>query len=325
MRASVASVLNFNLFGIPMVGADICGFNGNTSEELCARWHQLGAFYTFSRNHNTDDAREQDPVAFGSRVVNAAKSALLVRYRHLPYLYTLFWRASSVGGTVLRPLFFEFPADRVAAGLELQFLWGSSLMIAPVVQGGAAFVNVYFPPNSWWYRVSDFGAIKGTGNFFREPASFDHPNAYYRAGAVVPVHQHTEVTTDRLRKGNFELIVATDPIVGNASGELYWDEGDGLNTHELGLYNHYRFEVGDSNTKLSIISTHLGFNTTQTFAQITVLGVFRKPHQVLIDGQSVDSSYNSSNQTLIISAGNHLPLYPPGGHEVIKHVIEWKV
>lgn len=71
---------------------DICGFIGDTNEELCARWQLLGAFYPFSRNHNALGNVDQDPGIFGERVANLTRNSLHVRYRFLPYLYTLFYQ-----------------------------------------------------------------------------------------------------------------------------------------------------------------------------------------------------------------------------------------
>ncbi|CAG2064887.1 unnamed protein product [Timema podura] len=107
MAWTVPELLSMSLFGIPLMGADICGFNGDTTVPLCQRWMELGAFYPFSRNHNGKGQRAQDPASLGDEVVAASKKAFLVRYSLLPYLYTLFYKAHSQGETVVRPIFFE--------------------------------------------------------------------------------------------------------------------------------------------------------------------------------------------------------------------------
>lgn len=100
IHLSIIGSLEFNLFGIPYIGADICGFFGNSSAQLCKRWMQLGAFYTFSRNHNGINYEPQDPAYFGEDVAEASRIALETRYSLLPYLYTLFFRSHSIGGFV---------------------------------------------------------------------------------------------------------------------------------------------------------------------------------------------------------------------------------
>ena len=118
-------MLQYNHFGIPLSGSDICGFNGNTDAEMCQRWMELGAFYPFSRNHNAIGNIEQDPGAFGPEVAESSKNALLIRYTLLPYLYTLFYHHNTRGDTVVRAFWHEFPLDAIAAGIDRQFLWGS--------------------------------------------------------------------------------------------------------------------------------------------------------------------------------------------------------
>lgn len=84
MRVSIQGVLQFQAFGIPMVGPDTCGFNGNSNEELCNRWMMLSAFYPFYRNHNIQTSISQEPFSWDS-VAEASRLAIGIRYRLLPY------------------------------------------------------------------------------------------------------------------------------------------------------------------------------------------------------------------------------------------------
>jgi len=234
------AILNMNLFGIPLVGADICGFNDNTSEELCARWHALGAFYTFSRNHNCDTCKEQDPAFMGPTVTAAAKNALEWKYSLLPYLYTLFYKANTTGEAVLRPLFFEFAKDAKSYEIETQFMWGSGLMIVPTVEQKATKVNAYLPPGVW-YDWKTHSTYDSKGQTYTLDSPLTDIKLFVRSGHIL-VKQEPKVTTEETRKGNFELLVALNSE-GNGRGQLYWDSGDGLDTIELKKYSFVEFTV----------------------------------------------------------------------------------
>ena len=193
----VLETMIFNMFGIPLVGADICGFNGNTTAELCARWSQLGAFYPFSRNHNSDDTIEQDPVVLGPSVVEAAKKALEIRYSLLPYLYYLFFDAHMHGRTVARPLFYEFPNDKKTHTMESQFMWGSCILIIPVLDEGRTTVDGYFPSGVWydWNTNQTYNAKQSVSKTVDAP--LDVIPIFMRGGCIVPTQVPKSTTTER--------------------------------------------------------------------------------------------------------------------------------
>uniref|UniRef100_A0A8C3Q1W3 P-type domain-containing protein n=1 Tax=Chrysolophus pictus TaxID=9089 RepID=A0A8C3Q1W3_CHRPC len=212
LKWSIPGILEFGLFGIPYVGADICGFFENTTEELCRRWMQVGAFYPFSRNHNTELCSVSDPAYFGadSILVTSSIHYLNIRYTLLPYLYTLFYKAHTQGDTVARPLMHEFYSDEATWDVDKQFLWGPALLITPVMD-----------------PVGD-AALGARISFRKQSAELylpaDKMGLHLRGGHVVPT-QRPNTTTVTSRSNALGLIVALDDS-GTAVGELFWDDGE---------------------------------------------------------------------------------------------------
>ncbi|XP_041063278.1 lysosomal alpha-glucosidase isoform X1 [Carcharodon carcharias] len=302
MYFSIAGILNFNMFGIPLVGADICGFRGSATEELCIRWMQLGAFYPFSRNHNTEKEKAQDPVAFSESAQEAMKRVLLIRYSLLPYLYTLFHRSHGFGETVARAILYEFPEDRNTYSIDRQFLWGSSLLISPVLEPGAVSVTAYFPKGIW-YDFYTGSAFNSTGEYVKLSAPLDTINLHLREGAIIPTQE--PATTTWVSSGNpLHLFVALSQNA-SAKGCLFWDDGESLNTYERNDYTYVEFSVD----KNQLISKVVHVNIEATYIKVNTLsmyGVKFRPLKVIVNQRPVSFSY-SSNQVLTIN-NLHLPL-----------------
>ncbi|NXF62629.1 LYAG glucosidase, partial [Ciccaba nigrolineata] len=293
--APSAEVLLFNLFGVPLVGADICGFAGDTSEELCVRWTQLGAFYPFMRNHNDHGARPQEPYAFSPAAQAAMRKALCLRYSLLPFLYTLFHRAHSAGETVARPLFLEFPKDPNTWAVDRQLMWGGGLLITPVLQPGITKVSGYFPAGTWYSLAGD-STIRSKGQWILLPAPLDTINVHVRAGHILPLQEPAFSTAESRGKG-MALVVALTPD-SFARGELFWDDGESWQTFEKGDYTEILFLAthGAVLSQLLRASAHLDGVLLEA---VTVLGVTSPPQQVLANGALVgDFSYQNDTQVL---------------------------
>jgi alpha-glucosidase (family GH31 glycosyl hydrolase) len=118
-----------NIVGIPMAGSDICGFNDNTTPELCARWHMLGAFYPFSRNHNAWNTVRQEPYIFANETYEGSitytdimRKAMRNKYCLIRYMYTELSFLSKEGGVFFKPLYFEFWDDDASYNYGGDFL-----------------------------------------------------------------------------------------------------------------------------------------------------------------------------------------------------------
>ncbi|XP_034184315.1 lysosomal alpha-glucosidase [Osmia lignaria lignaria] len=297
LKMSIPAILSLNFYQIPMVGADICGFNGNTTAALCNRWMQLGAFYPFSRNHNSDDTIEQDPVAMGDLVVKSSKRALTIRYWLLPYLYTLFFRAHKFGETVARPLFFEFPHDSATYGIDTQFLWGSYLMIVPVLEENKVKVRGYLPRGLWY----DFYTKKASfcmGKYYTLNAPLDVIPLMIRGGSILPVQKAANTTTYS-RKNKLELLITLDHVK-EAKGELYWDDGDSLDSFEKGQFLWLLFNI-KNNTLSSFKAKKSWFQEKMMLDRIEIWGITKKVTQVLINDRKIPFEYDTKENRLNVN------------------------
>ena len=294
MAFSIDGILNFNLFGIPFVGADICGFSSNTSPELCTRWHQLGVFYPFMRNHNEIGTKDQDPAVFERPYVDHIRKALELRYSLLSVLYTLFFKAHTEGLPVVRPLMFLYPD---AKDVSRQFMWGDQLLVSPVVKEGATTVEAFIP-NDIWYDLHSGAPVVGHGKKVTLKAPLDTINVHIRGGSILPLLPPT-VRTDVSRSQNYTIVVAPGSD-RKAAGQLFWDDGEKRDSVTAGEFSLVDFTL-DGNTLSSVATKSvyvpgIGFHVDQ----VVFLGVKVVPSTVTVNEIPADFRYEALEQKLTV-------------------------
>lgn len=253
---SIPMLLNVGLSGIPFAGVDIGGFWDDALPELVIRWYEVGIFYPFFRNHCSLSGRGQEAYAYAPNVEAIARKLIETRYRLLPYIRGLFWEHMRSGAPLMRPLMWHFPTDAVACDIDDQFMFGSDILVAPIVERAHEYRTVYFPEGNWYHFETNEKYEGGRPYVVNMPLGTIP--AFVREGAVLPladVMQHTgEYTTKKI----------TFKIYGDkASGVFFEDDGISWD-YEKGGYNEYELVYTDG--KFTANKVHGGFPSTQQCA-----------------------------------------------------------
>ncbi|MDE3106323.1 MAG: DUF5110 domain-containing protein [Acidobacteriota bacterium] len=247
LRLATQMLINLGLSGISFVGDDIGGFGGSANADLLTRWVEIGAFNPLFRDHSTKGSMPQELWVHGPEQEAIRRRYVELRYRLMPYVYTLAEEASRTGLPMVRPTFLEFPND--FDGMETEFFFGRSFLVVPppFAEMPEDFI-VSFPKAGWYdfwtghrvvsdappvaaniVAVANAAAAGVAESTFPQPMKL-HPQldtlpVYVREGSIIPMQPLVQ-STNETPNGPLELRV----YPGEAcAGSLYLDDGHTLN------------------------------------------------------------------------------------------------
>jgi alpha-D-xyloside xylohydrolase len=259
MKSQISAGVNFSMSGIPYWTMDIGGFavegryeKPNEQDldewrELMTRWYQFGAFVPLFRSHGQFPYREM----FNTAPENhpAYQSMLYydkLRYRLLPYIYSLAGEAYHKNGTIMRGLVMNFPNDTEVTNLNDEYLFGPSLLVSPVYHYKQRAKEVYLPKGEGWYDIYKGEYLDG-GKKINANAPYERIPIFVKAGSIIPFGPDLQYTSEK-RADTITLFIYTGK---NASFDLYEDEDTNYN-YEKGLFSTIKFDYNEQTKSLTI-------------------------------------------------------------------------
>ncbi|KRM12151.1 TIM-barrel domain-containing protein [Paucilactobacillus suebicus] len=288
VKYNVPTILGMGLSGVANQGCDIGGFDGPAPEpELFVRWVQNGIFQPrFSIHSSNDDNTVTEPWMY-PQYTSYIRDAIKLRYTLIPYFYSLLYEASTIGSPIMRPLVYEFQDDPKVAEESFEFMLGSSLLIANVLDKGQTVKGIYLPEGSDWYEIKTAKYYQG-GQTIEVPVDLSSIPMFLRTGGIVPRSPEiSNLHNDIIDK--LDLLI--EPSV-KSSFTVYEDDGK-TNDYKRGqsLETTFDFQPLDGGVLVNVTQT----GKYQTKVKNMVLSVCCPgvaPFSVSIDGIKVEQFLN---------------------------------
>lgn len=313
MLTGVRMVNSLGLAGMPFAGYDIGGFTASGTPELFGRWITIGAFAPFCRSHTGYNNRDAEPWAHGERVEDISRRYLGLRYKLLPYMYSLFYEASQTGMPISRSLPLATPQDEKTFYriYQNQFLLGQSWMVCPV-ESNKEITKAYLPQGRW-YNLHSGEQLEGKQEIMVESPLEKLP-IFLKGPGIIPMQNVVNHTGE---KASDTLDVHV--FFGNENLEYVYYEDDGQSfDHEKGTFLKRNIRYQNQQRKLDIEEVEGPYRSKFTHIRLILHG---------FESQKLKGASFASGQFDFFSSNNQLmdsKIKDAGPHRVQYTVFTWK-
>jgi oligosaccharide 4-alpha-D-glucosyltransferase len=289
-QAQPTAVLGMTLSGFSYMHSDLGGFAlGAPDEELYVRWMQYGVFNPVYRPHGDTNA-PVEPVFYSDKAQEVLREYIKLRYKMLPYNYSLAWLNSTKGTPLTRPLFFEEPDNLTVAEIDDTYLWGHNILVAPILEKGQQKRRFYMPEGVWY---DFFTGEKHTGGEWKEvDATFENIPAFAKGGSFIPMIEPIQ-TTDEYTSDNMIINFYHGPDVTTAEFVVYEDDGKTKYAYEKELYELLKLKAVNMDDDVTLFTfareTHQKYDGMPESRNIDLIvhGIDNRPKTISLGNKPV--------------------------------------
>lgn len=300
-RAQLPIMLGMSLNGIPYMHSDLGGFAAGTKdEELYIRWLQFGVFNPVFRPHG--ETIPSEPIYFSEKTQKIVREFIKLRYRLMPYNYTLAWKQATAGEPLARPMMYARPKVKELFDVDSAYFWGSNFLVAPILTKGQKKREVYLP-DGYWFSFFDKSEYEGKMTV-KVPVNLETIPVFVRAGSFIPMVRDFQ-STDQYPNDTIYMRYYNHESVKGSKYTLFEDNGKDRLSLENGQYETtmFRFKSGNNSHSFDITSNgglYPGKPLEQTIV-LTIYNIKSKPQSVLINNKEWVWNFNKKEKQVTIT------------------------
>lgn len=280
----------------------------NCPNHLLTRWYQAGTWIPFFRQHSYHNVQRREPYLFEDDMQERIRKTIHIRYKHLPYWYTLFYEHHRTGEPVIKPLVYNYPKDENVFDMDQQFLVGDNILVCPITEDNVEKWTCYLPGGTKevWYDFENTLLYWGLGNF-EFPVDLSSNLYFYRGGSIIPIKNTIRSALVYTLDDPITLYVFLNTSKA-ATGTLYVDDTTSFNYLNK-EYKYIKFSYANGVLKSEKIDEDTNYSKTISFDKTII---YRPPANVKgaklhtkSNVEDLNVIYNSNGDYLTIENINH--------------------